>query len=85
MNRLNDEQNERILNEIEVNSSLFKKIYKFTEFHYGNVSKSFIYITIEIEFYENNNENNNENNDNYSDNDDNSIYTSRGFYKLLTI
>jgi len=71
------EQNELTTNEIEVNSSLFKKIYKFTEFHYGDISKSFIYITIEIEFYENNNENNNENNDNYSDNDDNnSIYTT---------
>ena len=71
------EQNELTTNEIEVNSSLFKKIYKFTEFHYGDISKTFIYITIEIEFYENNNENKNENNDNYSDNDDNnSIYTT---------
>jgi len=84
------EQNELITNDIEVTSSLFKKIYKFTEFHYGNVSKSFIYITIEIEFYENKNENKNENNNennnenknddncNYSDNDhDNiSIYTN---------
>ena len=72
------EQNELLTtNEIEVSSSLFKKIYKFTEFHYGDISKTFIYITIEIEFYENNNENKNENNDNYSDNDDNnSIYTN---------
>lgn len=84
MNLLNEqyEQNELIMNDIEVTSSLFKKIYKFTEFHYGNVSKSFIYITIEIEFYENKNENNNENknddNRNYSDNDDDnvSIYTN---------
>ena len=53
------EQNELITNEMEVSSSLFKKIYKFTEFHYGDISKTFIYITIEIEFYENNNENNN--------------------------
>ena len=45
------EQNELITNEIEVSSSLFKKIYKFTEFHYGDISKSFIYITIEIELF----------------------------------
>ena len=72
------EQNELITNEIEVSSSLFKKIYKFTEFHYGDISKPFIYITIEIEFYENKNENKNDDNDNYSDNDDdnNSIYTN---------
>jgi hypothetical protein len=68
------ELNEVITNDIEVTSSLFKKIYKFTEFHYGNVSKSFIYITIEIEFYENKNENNDSYND--SDHDNISVYTN---------
>ena len=73
MNRLNDEQNERILSQIEVNTTVFKKIYRFTEFHYGNVSKSFIYITIDVEIYENENDNDNENDDNNYTNI--SIYT----------
>ena len=81
MNVFNEEyeQNELITNDIKVTSSLFKKIYKFTEFNYGNVSKSFIYITIEVELYENENENKNEYNDdngNDDNGDNNSIYTN---------
>ena len=57
MNRLNDEQNERILSQIEVSTTVFNKIYRFTEIHYGNISKSFIYITVEVENYENENDN----------------------------
>ena len=43
------------MNEIEVNNIFFKKIYKFTEIYCKNISKSFayVYITINIEFYEN--------------------------------
>ena len=77
------EQNELTTNEIEVNSSLFKKIYKFTEFHYGDISKPFIYITIEIEFYENKNENKNDDNDNYSDNDDERFADTNDYYTMM--
>ena len=50
-----NETNERIGNvsEIEVNNIFFKKIYKFTEIYYRNIDKSFIHVTINIEFYEN--------------------------------
>jgi hypothetical protein len=51
-----NETNERVgsVNEIEVNNIFFKKIYKCTEIYYRNiVDKSFIYVTIDIEFYEN--------------------------------
>ena len=49
------EPNERIgnVNEIEVNNIFFKKIYKFTEIYYRNMSKYFVYVTINIENYEN--------------------------------
>ena len=53
MNRLN----EPIMNQIEVSTTVFNKIYRFTEIHYGNISKSFIYITVEVENYENENDN----------------------------
>ena len=82
MNQLNkrDEQNEPIMNEIEVRTTVFKKIYRFTEFHYENISKSFIYITIEVEIYENENENENEYEYEYEyenyDYDNNSICTN---------
>ena len=61
MNRLNEPNmnrlNEPIMNQIEVSTTVFNKIYRFTEIHYGNISKSFIYITVEVEIYENENDN----------------------------
>jgi len=77
MSRLNepDKQLEPIMNEINVSTTFFKKIYKLTEIYYGNSYKPFTYITIEVEFYENEDENVNVNvNDDNSDN--NSIYTN---------
>ena len=52
MNRLN----KPIMNQIEVSTTVFNKIYRFTEIHYGNISKSFIYMTVEVENYYNENE-----------------------------
>jgi hypothetical protein len=56
MNRLNEpimnRLNEPIMNQIEVSTTVFNKIYRCTEIHYGNISKSFIYITVEVEIYD---------------------------------
>ena len=55
LNKQNEsiEQNEPVINKIELTTTFFKKIYRFSEFYFGNISKSFVYITIEIESNEN--------------------------------
>jgi hypothetical protein len=94
LNKQNEsiEQNEPVINKIELTTTFFKKIYRFSEFYFGNISKSFVYITIEIESNENendddcnddngnddngNDDNCNDDNGNDDNGDNNSIYTN---------